>query len=82
MCNHCTNNTPINIKKNFLLNKTHYKTRNSHTYTILKTQYTQIQNSILITGPKLWNSLVNKDVINNNKHKFKTQIKLDLLLDY
>ena len=55
MYNHYTNNTPINIKKIVLLNKTNYKTRNSHTYTILKTQYTQIQNSILITGPKLWN---------------------------
>ena len=78
MYNHYTNNTAINIKKNVILNKTHYKTRNSHTYIILKTQYTHIQNSILITGPKLWNYLVNKDVINNKKHKFKTKIKLDL----
>ena len=53
-----------------------YKSRNKPSYKIPFSKSTQLINSILITGPKLWNNTHNhiKNIKNKNKYKKKLKI--------
>ena len=69
------NNLPINVSSVHIKHENKYKLINKPAFKIPFLKSTQLINSILITGPKLWNNLPNniKNIKNKNQYTNKTK---------